>query len=47
MKDWFDGLPKPVRVGTLVVIGSIALVALLLLYDWVGTTFLDSGGAVG
>lgn len=47
MKEWYFGLPKVARVASLVIFGSIALVALLVFYDWVGTTFLDSGGTVG
>lgn len=47
MRDRFDALPMPVRVTAVVLIGSIALVLLLLFYDWLGTNFLDSGGTVG
>ncbi len=47
MKDRFDALSMPFRVTAVVVFGSIALVLLLLFYDWLGTNFLDSGGTVG
>ncbi len=47
MRDRFDALPMPVRVTAVVVFGLIALVLLLLVYDWLGTNFLDSGGTVG
>ncbi len=47
MRNRFDALPVPVRVTAVIVFGLIALVLLLLFYDWLGTTFLDSGGTVG
>ena len=47
MRDRFDALPVPMRVTAIVVFGSIALVLLFLFYDWLGTTFLDTGGTVG
>lgn len=47
MREWYESLPSAVRTALLVVFGSIVLVAVLLFYDWVGATFLDSGGAIG
>jgi hypothetical protein len=31
----------------MVIIAAIALALLVLFYEWVGDTFLDSGGAIG
>jgi len=44
----FTSLPGPraVRIVTMVAIGLIALAALILFYEWVGNTFLDSGGTI-
>ncbi|MDX1450380.1 MAG: hypothetical protein R3246_15125 [Acidimicrobiia bacterium] len=39
--------PTPVRISIAAVAAVVALVALFFFYDWVGTTFLDTGGAVG
>ncbi len=39
--------PTPIRVATSVLIVAAALVALHFFYDWVGNTFLDTGGTVG
>ncbi len=36
-----------VKILTSIVLVSIALVALHFFYEWVGNTFLDSGGTVG
>lgn len=46
MRAWFDALPTPVRVAAAVAGGALVLIGLLLLYDWIGTTFLDTGGTV-
>ena len=45
----FRALPGPFAVRLLesAVILSIFLVALHFFYEWVGNTFLDTGGAVG
>ena len=47
MRAWFDSLPAPMRVVVAIVAGIVALVALLFVYDWLGTTFFDTGGTVG
>ena len=47
MRAWFDELPTAMRVVVAVVAGIGALVALLFVYDWLGTTFFDTGGTVG
>ncbi len=39
--------PTPVRIVTSIVIVAAALVALHFFYDWVGNTFLDTGGTLG
>ena len=39
--------PTPLRVAITVVILAILLVALHFFYEWVGNTFLDTGGTVG
>ncbi len=39
--------PAPVRVAIALVILAILLVALHFFYEWVGNTFLDTGGTVG
>ncbi|NND03790.1 MAG: hypothetical protein HKN91_13490 [Acidimicrobiia bacterium] len=39
--------PTPVKVATSIVLVCIALVALHFFYEWVGSTFLDTGGTVG
>jgi hypothetical protein len=39
--------PGPVRVGIAVVLLVAALVALHFFYEWLGNTFLDTGGTVG
>ena len=36
-----------VKIVTSIVLVGIALVALHFFYEWVGNTFLDSGGTVG
>ena len=39
--------PAPIRVAISVVILAILLIALHFFYEWVGSTFLDTGGTVG
>ena len=39
--------PLPVRLVEAAVIVSVFLVMLHFFYEWVGNTFLDTGGAVG
>lgn len=39
--------PTPVRVVISLVILAVVLVALHFFYEWVGNTFLDTGGTVG
>ena len=39
--------PTPLRVAIAVVVLAILLVALHFFYEWVGNTFLDTGGTVG
>ena len=45
----FQALPGPVWVRYLemLVLAAVALALLVLFYEWVGNTFLDSGGTVG
>jgi len=45
----FRALPGslPLRILQSIVIVAILLVALHFFYEWVGSTFLDTGGAVG
>jgi hypothetical protein len=39
--------PTPVKIFTSIVIVGVALVALHFFYEWVGSSFLDTGGTVG
>lgn len=39
--------PTPVRIITSIVIVGVAFVALHFFYEWVGNSFLDTGGTVG
>ena len=39
--------PAPLRVAASLVVLAIFLVTLYFFYEWVGNTFLDTGGAVG
>ena len=39
--------PTPLRVAISVVVLAIFLVTLHFFYEWVGNTFLDTGGTVG
>ena len=49
MKQWFLGLPgpMPLKVVIAVVVAIAAIVALFFVYDWIGTSLLDSGGTIG
>ncbi|NQV07065.1 hypothetical protein HQ535_10970 [bacterium] len=37
---WLPG-PAPLRVAVMIVATVAALIALLFVYEWVGTTFID------
>ena len=39
--------PIPVKIVLAVVIVIVLLIVLNFVYDWMGNTFLDSGGGVG
>lgn len=39
--------PMPVKVVVAVIAVLIMLVALHFIYEWMGNTFLDTGGGVG
>jgi hypothetical protein len=45
----FRALPgsPPLRVVQMVVVAALLVAALVFVYDWVGGTFLDSGGTMG
>lgn len=45
----YRALPGPtsVKVATSILLLTIALVALHFFYEWVGSTFLDTGGTIG
>lgn len=49
MKNAFLSLPgpMPVKVVLAIVIVVVALVVLNFVYEWMGNTFLDTGGGVG
>lgn len=49
MKRWFEALPgpTPVKAVLAVLIAVVGLIVLLFVYDWIGTTLLDTGGTVG
>jgi len=49
VKRWFEALPgpTPVKVVLAVVAVVVGLVALFFVYDWIGTSLLDTGGTVG
>jgi hypothetical protein len=36
-----------VKIVVAVMVALIALVALFFIYDWIGTSLLDSGGTIG
>lgn len=39
--------PMPVKVIVAVVVVAVLLVVLHFVYEWMGSTFLDTGGGVG
>lgn len=45
----FQSLPGPLPVRLLIalVIVAVFLVVLFFFYEWVGSTFLDTGGTLG
>jgi hypothetical protein len=49
MRRIYRALPgtTPMKITTSIVLIAIALVALHFFYEWVGSTFLDTGGTVG
>jgi len=49
IRRFYDALPGPtaVRFGQMVVVAAIVLTLVFFLYEWLGSTFFDSGGAVG
>ena len=48
MKQWFLDLPGPmaVKVVIAVLVALVALVALFFVYDWIGSSLLDTGGTI-
>ena len=44
-----DSLPGPagVRIALMILIAAVTVALLVLFYEWVGDTFLDSGGTIG
>lgn len=49
MKRLFLSIPGPMPVKVIVALVAVAvlLVALHFIYEWMGNTFLDTGGGVG
>ena len=49
MRRFFFALPGPlpVRIAISLVLVAILLVALHFVYEWMGTTLLDTGGTLG
>lgn len=47
-KRMFNALPgpRPVQIVLTIIIGLIAFVALMFVYDWMGNNLLDSGGGI-
>lgn len=45
----YSSLPGPavVRVLLVLLIAVVALALLIVFYEWLGNTFLDSGGGIG
>jgi hypothetical protein len=45
----YESLPGPALGRFLVVVigGALAVTLLLLFYEWIGSTFFDTGGAIG
>ena len=48
MKQWFLSLPGPmaVKVAIAVIVALVGLVALFFIYDWIGSSLLDTGGTI-
>ena len=48
MKQWFLDLPGPMaaKIVIAVLVALVALVALFFVYDWIGSTLLDTGGTI-
>ncbi len=38
---------RPIRILSAILIVAIGLVALHFIYEWMGTTLLDTGGSIG
>lgn len=49
IRRFYQALPGPavLRIVEMLVVVALAVLLLGALYEWVGSTFLDSGGAVG
>ena len=49
IRRFYHALPgvPAVRFGLMVVIAAAATALLIVFYDWLGTTLLDSGGGMG
>ena len=49
IRSLFNALPGPLpaRILLAIVIVVALLVALFFFYDWLGSTFLDTGGTLG
>lgn len=49
MIGWFGRLPGPTALRMAIVVLAVVLVVALLVlgYEWLGRTFLDSGGTIG
>ena len=49
MKRLFLSIPGPMPVKVIIAVIAVAilLVALHFIYEWMGNTFLDTGGGVG
>ncbi|MEE8497272.1 MAG: hypothetical protein V3S62_01925 [Acidimicrobiia bacterium] len=39
--------PRPIRILSAILIVAIGLIALHFIYEWMGTTLLDTGGSIG
>jgi hypothetical protein len=38
--------PRPVQIALAAILLIIAFIALMLVYDWMGNSLLDSGGTI-
>jgi len=49
IRRFYELLPGPaaVRIAQIVLAAAVLIVLVALLYEWVGSTFFDSEGAVG